>query len=94
MEGSLPWEMNYVKRNSPPVRPWSDGNVPDPLLKKHCLDGPTPQSRHHGTRGPTGWISMSDRKWLNQFAESAAAQEREFEKRRHVQSKFVSGILF
>ena len=94
MEGSLPWEMNYVKRNSPPVRQWSDGYVPDPLLKKHCLDGPTPQPMHHGTRGPTGWTSMSDRQWLNQFAESAAAQKREMEKRHHFHSKFGSGSLF
>ena len=68
---------------------------PVPLLKKHCLEGPTPQPIHYGTRGPTGWTSMArtpimpDRQWLNQFAESAKAQEREAERRRHFQSKFV-----
>ena len=40
---------------------------PVPLLRKHCLDGPTPQPMHYGTRGPAGWTSMSDRQWLNQF---------------------------
>ena len=43
MEGSSPSEMHYVKRNSPPTRPWGYESVP--LLKKHCLDGP----RHPGT---------------------------------------------
>ena len=82
MEGFLPWEMHYVKK--PSSRPWPDGYVPDPLLKKHCLDGP-------GTRGPTGW---TDRQWLNQFADSAAAQQRELERRSHFHSKFGSGTLF
>ena len=77
-----------------------NGKAPVPLLKKHCLDGPTPQPMHYETRGPTGWTSMAktpimpDRQWLNQFAESAAAQERERERRHHFQSKFGSGTLF
>ena len=46
MEGSPPWEVNYLERNRP---------------------------------------------WFNQFAESAKAQERDYEKRRHFSSKFGSG---
>ena len=49
MEGSLPWEMNYVERSSP---------------------------------------------WMNQFAESAKAQEREYEKRRHLHKNFGSTVFF
>ena len=90
----------------PSLRRWvkgtPHGNGPydkDPvaLLKKHCLDRPTLQPMHYGTRGPTGWTSMAktpimpDRQWLNQFAESVAAQERE--RRNHFQSKFGSGTL-
>ena len=49
MEGSPPWEMNYVEKSSP---------------------------------------------WMNQFAESAKAQEREYEKRRHLHKNFGSSVLF
>ena len=83
----------------PSLRRWvnDNGKAPVPLLKKHCLDGPTPQPMHYGTHGPTGWTSMAktpimlDRQWLNQFTESAAAQERE--RRNHFQSKFGSGLF-
>ena len=49
MEGSPPWEMNFVERNRP---------------------------------------------WFNQFGESAKAQEREYEKRRHLHKNFGSTVLF
>ena len=55
---------------------------------------------HYGTHGPTWWTSMAktqimpDRQWLNQFAESAAAQERELERRRHLYKNFRSMTLF
>ena len=83
---------------------------PVPLLKRHCLDtgkddhidGPLPWEWLNG-KAPS-WVSESqlaearrkesNRQWLNQFAESAAAQEREAERRRHFQSKFGSGTLF
>ena len=51
MEGSVPWEMNYVER---------------------CRNSP----------------------WVNQFADSVKAQEREYEKRRHLHKNFGSSCLF
>ena len=87
------------------VKETPHGNVPYysgpvPLLKKHCLDtgreqidGPTPRPMLYGTRGTTGWTSMTDQQWLNQFAEVTKAHER-MRKRNHFQSKFGSGTLF
>ena len=49
IEGSPPWEMNFVERNRP---------------------------------------------WFNQFGEAAKAQEREYEKRRHLHKNFGSSVLF
>ena len=67
-----------------PVRPWSDGYVPVPLLKKHCLDEASPErdfvERH--------------RPWANQFKEAAQAQERAYESRRHLHKNFGSSVLF
>ena len=98
------WELSHPYKTLWlfPIAPWPAVASPIavPLLKKHCLDGPTPQPMHYRTRGPTGWTSMAktpimpDRQWLSQFAESAAAQERERERRNHFQSKFGSGTLF
>ena len=82
-----------------PVRRWSDGYVPVPLLKKHCLDtgkdehidGPIPREWPYG-KAPSfaseSQLAQARRKqrgkqWLNQFPESAAAQDRERERRRH-----------
>ena len=69
-------------------------NDPVPLLKKHCLDtgreqidGAAPRSMLYGTRGTTGWTSMTDQQWLNQFAEVTEPQQRERERRRHLRKK-------
>jgi len=100
-EPGQPSLRRWVKDTPPenaPRRRWSDGHVPVPLLKKHCLDtgkeekddGPLPRERLHG-KAP----------WLNQFAKSVAAQNREFERRRqefeskrHLHKSFGSGVLF
>ena len=83
---------------------------PVPLLKKHCLDtgkddhidGPLPQEWLYG-KAPS-FVSESqlaqarrkesNRQWLNQFAESAAAQERERERKRYLHKNFGSMTLF
>ena len=58
--------------------------------KEETDDGPLPQEWLHG-QAP----------WLNQFAESVAAQNREFERKRqefeskrHLHKSFGSGVLF
>ena len=74
--------------------------MPVPLLKKHCLDtgkdehidGPKPREWLYG-KAPS-FVSESqlaqaqpkerEKQWLNQFAESAEAQERESERRLHL----------
>ena len=95
----------------PSLRRWvketPHGNVPVPLLKKHCLDtgreqivGPTRRLMLYGTSGTTGWTSickppiMPDQEWLNQFAEVTEAQERERERRRHLHKNIGSMTLF
>ena len=76
-------------------------NDPVPLLKKHCLDtgreqidGPTPRPMLYGTRGTTGWTSMTGQQWLNQFAGVTEAQQRERERRRYLHKNFGSMTLF
>ena len=93
-----------------PARQWGDGYVPVPLLKKHCLDtgkdehidGPLPREWLYG-KAPS-FVSESqlaearrkekEKRWLNQCAESAAAQEREFEKRLHLHKIFGGTVFF
>ena len=106
VQQSRPW----MKVEKVPVGRWSNGYVPVPLLKKHCLDtgkddhidGPLPREWLYGNT--PSFVSESqlaearrkesNRQWLNQFAESAKAQEREFETRRHLHKNFGSSSLF
>lgn len=95
----------------PSLRRWvketAYGDVPVPLLKKHCLntgreqiDGPIPQRMQFGTCDTTGWTSMAktptmpDQQWLNQFAEVTKAQEGESERRLHMHKNFGGMTLF
>ena len=48
----------------------------------------------YGTRGTTGWTSMTDQQWLNQFAGVTKAQQRERERRRYLHKNFGSMTLF
>ena len=93
-----------------PVRRWGDGYVAVTLLKKHFLDigkdehidGPIPREWLYGKAPsfvPESQLAQARRKerekqWLNQFAESAAAQHRESERRRHLHKNFGSMVLF
>ena len=81
---------------------------PVPLLEKPCvdtgkddhIDGPLPREWLYG-KAPSFVCEAqlarrkhSEKQWLNQFAESAAAQEIEFERRRHLHKNFGSMTLF
>ena len=83
---------------------------PVSLLKKHCLDtgkdehivGPIPRERLYGKapsfmsqqRLAEARRKQREKQWLNQFAESAAAQDRESERKRHLHKNFGSMVLF
>ena len=43
-------------------------------------------------KGPDPW--EKDKPWLDQFADSVKAQEREYERRRHLHKNFGSSVLF
>ena len=47
----------------------------------------------YGTRGTTGWTSITDQHWLNQFGEVTEAQRRESERRCHLHKNFGSGTF-
>ena len=85
-------------------------NDPVPLLKKHCLDagkdehidGAIPREWLYG-KAPS-FVSESqlaqarrkqrEKQWLNQFVGSAAAQDRERERRHHLHKNVGSMVLF
>ena len=48
----------------------------------------------YGTRGTTGWTSMTDQQWLNHFAGVTKAQQSERERRRYLHKNFGSMTLF
>ena len=84
--------------------------MPVPVLKKHCLDtgkdkhidGPIPWEWLYGkalsfvleSQLAQARRKEREKQWLNQFTESAEAQERESERRRHMHKKFGSMTLF
>ena len=74
--------------------------IPSPSCKNSLdaggdqIDGPTPRPMLYGTRGTTGWTSMTDQQWLNQFAGVTKAQQRERERRRYLHKNFGSMTLF
>ena len=107
-EQAQPSLRRWVKDTPHVNGPYDKDSVP--LLKKHCLDTgkddhidvPLPWEWLYG-KAPSFVCEAqlaqarrkeSNRQWLNQFAESAAAQEREFEKRRHLHKNFGSMTLF
>ena len=70
------------------VRPWSDGYVPVPLLKKHCLD------TGKDNASPERDVVERHWPWANQFGEAIKAKERAYESRRHLHKNFGSSCLF
>ena len=72
----------------PTLRRWVKESLPVPLLK-----GKGPE-RYHVERPDPEIEKMRRSPWMNQFGESIKAQEREYEKRRHLHKNFGSMGLF
>ena len=72
-------------------------SLPVPLLKGKKfpeMDEPLPWEMHHVERPNSELEKMKRSPWMNQFGESIKAQEREYEKRRHLHKNFGSSVLF
>ena len=71
-------------------------SLPVPLLKGKFpeMERPLPWGMHHVERPDSGLEKMRCSPWMNQFGESIKAQEREYEKRRHLHKNFGSMGLF
>ena len=74
----------------PTLRRWVKDTLPELQYKdKECL--PVPLLKGNG---PEINFVERNRSWFNQFGESAKAQEREYEKRRHLHKNFGGTVLF
>ena len=94
------------ERAQPTLRRWVKESLP--LLKGKIpeMEKPLPWGRHSEMEKPRPWgmhvlerpdanlEKMRRSPWMNQFGDSVKAQEREYEKRRHLHGNFGSGILF
>ena len=80
----------------PTLRRWVKESLPVPLLKGKGreMERPLPWEMHHVERPDTNIEKMRRSPWMNQFGESVKAQEREYEKRRHLHKNFGSSVLF
>ena len=79
----------------PTLRRWVK-DCPVPLLKGKFpeMEKPLPWGMHHVERPDPEIEKMRRSPWMNQFGESIKAQEREYEKRRHLHKNFGSSVLF
>ena len=80
----------------PTLRRWVKESLPVPLLKGKFpeMEKPLPWGMHHVERSDPEIEKMRRSPWMNQFGESIKAQEREYEKRRHLHKNFGSMGLF
>ena len=80
----------------PTLRRWVKESLPVPLLKGKFpeMEKPLPWGRHPAERPDANLEEMRRSPWMNQFGESVKAQEREYEKRRHLHKNFRSMGLF
>ena len=80
----------------PTLRRWVKESLPVPLLKGKFpeMEKPLPWGRHPVERSDANIEKMKRSPWMNQFGESVKAQEREYEKRRHLHKNFGSMGLF
>ena len=80
----------------PTLRRWVKDTPPELQHKKECLPVPLLKGpeRYHVERPDPEMEKMRRSPWLNQFGESIKAQEREYEKRRHLHKNFGSSCLF
>ena len=65
-----------------------------PLLKGPEIEKPRPWGMHVLERPDPELERIRRSPWMNQFGDSVKAQEREYEKRRHLHKNFGSAILF
>ena len=94
-EQAQPTLRRWVK-DTPPELQYKKECLPVPLLKGKFpeMEKPLPWGRHHVERPDPEMEKMRRSPWLNQFGESIKAQEREYEKRRHLHKNFGSMGLF
>ena len=80
----------------PTLRRWVKECLPVPLLKGKGreMERSPPWEMHHVERPDANIEKRKRSPWMNQFGESIKAQEREYEKRRHLHKNFGSSVLF
>ena len=76
----------------PTLRRWVKESLP--LLKGPDKEQPRPWGMHVVERSDPELEKMRRSPWIKQFGESVQAQEREFERRRHLHKNFGSSVLF
>ena len=94
-EQAQPTLRRWVK-DTPPELQYKKECLPVPLLKGKFpeMEKPLPWGMHHVERSDPEIEKMRRSPWMNQFGESVKAQEREYEKRRHLHKNFGSSVLF
>ena len=94
-EQAQPTLRRWVK-DTPPELQYKKECLPVPLLKGKFpeMEKPLPWGMHHVERSDPVIEKMRRSPWMNQFGESIKAQEREYEKRRHLHKNFGSTGLF
>ena len=94
-EQAQPTLRRWVK-DTPPELQYKKECLPVPLLKGKGpeMEGSPPWEMHHVERPDPDIEKMRRSPWMNQFGESIKAQEREYEKRRHLHKNFGSSVLF
>ena len=80
----------------PTLRRWVKESLPVPLLKGKGpeMEKPRPWGMHVLERSDPELERMRRSPWMNQFGDSVKAQEREYERRRHLHKNFGSSVLF
>ena len=80
----------------PTLRRWVKESLPVPLLKEKGpeMERSPPWGMHYVERPDPEIEKMKRSPWMKQFGESIKAQEREYEKRRHLHKNFGSMGLF
>ena len=76
----------------PTLRRWVKESLP--LLKGPEMEQPRPWGMHVLERPNSDLEKIRRSPWMNQFGDSVKAQEREFERRRHLHKNFGSSVLF
>ena len=82
----------------PTLRRWVKDTPPEFQRKKECfplLKGPEMEKpRPWGIHPDANLEKIRRSPWMNQFGDSVKAQEREYERRRHLYGNFGSSVLF